>query len=323
MKLTEIAEKVRQSSHVALMGHIGGDTDCYGSLFGLKLGLELLGKKVDIISTEDFPESLDFLFFYYTSEISDKYIPGVDLLILLDSPEVKRLVAPEIAKQYKVGGTKILQLDHHLAGDLPDFVDISYIDIHACAVSEIVFNLLQSLNVTIDKNIATCLLAGIIGDTSSFQNQNTTKECFAASSELMKRGARQRTIVNNMFGGKEVDTLKVWGLAMERLSVNERLHAVSTYLTYDDIVSFGLSPEATNGIINFLNSVKGAKMVMLLTEREKGTIKVSLRTRDERVDVAKIARQLGGGGHVKAAAFSIPGSLKKLTEGGNNHIVVV
>jgi len=323
MKLTEIVKQVRNSSHIALMGHVGGDSDCYGSLFGLKMGLETLGKKVDVISTEDFPESLDFLFFYFPGEISDKYVPGADLAIFIDAPEVKRLVAPEIAKQYKAEGTKIIQLDHHLKGDLTDFADISFVDTQACAASEIVFDLLQELEVNIDKNIATCLLAGIVGDTSSFQNQNTTKECFAASSELMKRGARLRTIVSNTFGGKEVDTLKVWGLAMERLSVNERLHAVSTYLTYEDIEKFGLSPEATNGIINFLNSIKDAKMVMLITEREKGTIKVSLRTRDEHVDVAKIARQLGGGGHVKAAAFSIPGSLKTLTEVGNNHIVVV
>jgi len=322
MKLTEIAKQVKGSSHIALMGHIGGDADCYGSLFGLKLGLESIGKKVDIISTEDFPENLDFLFFYFPGEISDKLVPGADLLILLDSPEVKRLVAPDIAKEYKAQGAKIIQLDHHLKGDLPEFVDFSYIDTKACAASEIAYSLLTELEVTIDKNIATCLLAGIIGDTSSFQNQNTTKECFAVSSELMKRGARQRTIVNNMFGGKEVDTLKVWGLAMERLSVNERLSAVSTYLTHEDIEKFGLSPEATNGIINFLNSIKDAKMVMLITEREKGTIKVSLRTRDEHVDVARLARQLGGGGHVKAAAFSIPGSLKMLTEGENNHIVV-
>ncbi len=305
------------------MGHIGGDADCYGSLFGLKLGLESIGKKVDIISTEDFPESLDFLFFYFPGEIADRYIPGADLFIALDASDVSRLASPEIAKQYKTEGTKIILLDHHTKGDMQEFADIPYTDTTACSASEIAYHLLVELDTKIDKNCATCLLAGIIGDTSSFQNQNTTKECFAVSSDLMKRGARQRTIVNNMFAGKEVDTLKVWGLAMERLSINKQFGIVSTYLTYKDIDRFGLSAEATSGIVNFLNSIKDAKAVMLITEQELGTIKVSLRTRDEHVDVAKIARQLGGGGHVKAAAFSIPGSLKMLTEGENNHIVIV
>jgi phosphoesterase RecJ-like protein len=263
------------------------------------------------------------LFFYYSGEILDKYVAGPDLVILLDSSDFGRLVAPEIAEEYKKAGATMVQIDHHSRGDLAEFVDLSYINSESCSASEIVFNLLNELGVMIDKNIATCLLAGIVGDTSSFQNQNTTKECFAASSELMKRGARLRTIVNNTFGGKEVDTLKVWGLAMERLYVDKHFGIVSTYLTYEDIEKYGLSAEATSGIVNFLNSIKDAKAVVLITEQERGIIKVSLRTRDEHVDVAKIARQLGGGGHIKAAAFSIPGSLKMLTEGGNNHIVIV
>jgi len=323
MKLTEIAKLVNSSKHIVLMGHKGGDSDCYGSLFGLKLGLETIGKKVDIISTEDFPEGLDFLFFYFPGEISGKYIPGVDLVILLDAPVISRLVSPEIAQQYKDAGVKTVQLDHHVQGDLLEFVDVSYINDKACSVSEIVFNLLNELGVTIDKNIATCLLAGIVGDTSSFQNQNTSGECFSISSELMKKGARLRTITNNLFGGKEVDALRVWGLAMERLSVNKKLGIVSTFLTYEDINKFGLSNESTGGIVNYLNSIKGARIVILLMEQEKGVIKVSLRTRDEHVDVAKLARQLGGGGHIKASALTFPGSLKMLTEGGNNHIVVI
>lgn len=304
------------------MGHKGGDADCYGSLFGLKLGLESLRKRVDIISTEDFPEGLSFLFFYFNGDIKSEIIPDVDLFIAVDSADISRLVAPEIAKQYQERGVKIAQIDHHTKGDLSESANVSFRDEQACSTTEIVYNLLKVLGAKIDKNCATCLLTGIVGDTSSFQNQNTTKECFSIASDLMKLGARQKVISDNIFGGKEVDMLKVWGLAMERLYVNERYGIVTTYLTYSDIETYGMSPEVLSGIANFLNSIKGAKVVVLISEEEKGTIKVSMRTRDEHVNVANIAKMLGGGGHVKASGFSFPGSLNILTEGANSHIVI-
>jgi phosphoesterase RecJ-like protein len=323
MTLEIISNQIQNSHHIALMGHRGGDSDCYGAMFGLKLGLESLGKTVEIISTEDFPEGLSFLFYYFPGEIRGEYVPGVDLFIALDSSEVKRLVAPEIANTYKEDGTSIVHLDHHVPGDLEQFADSSYINMKVSSTSEIVYRLLVSLDVVFDKNMSTCLLAGIVGDTSSFQNQNTTGESFAIASELMKRGARLNSIIAHTFGGKEVDVLKIWGLAMERLQVDQTYGVVTTYLMLEDVREYGLSPEAVSGVVNFLNSIKGARVVALITEEEEGSIKVSLRTRDEHANVASIARQLGGGGHVKAAGFTFPGHLKMLTQGKNSSIVIV
>jgi len=323
MELTKIAKQIQDGQNIVLMGHKGGDADCYGSLFGLKLGLESLGKKVEIISTEDFPESLSFLFFYFTGDIKNQFVEAADTLIALDASDLGRLVAPDMVKSYLGKGVKLLHLDHHTKGDLAGLSETSFVDEKTCSTSEIVYHLLVLLGAKIDKNMATCLLTGIIGDTSSYQNANTTESCFAVSSELMKLGARQRAVSNGMFGAREVDALKVWGLAMERLNENKEYGIVSTYLTYADIESFGLSPDVISGIVNYLNSIKGARVVMLIAEEERGTIKVSLRTRDEHVNVAALAKTFGGGGHVKAAGFSFPGTLKTLTEGGNNSIVIV
>lgn len=303
------------------MGHVGGDTDCYGSAFALAAILEQMGKTVRVVADADFPESLSYLFFYFNGDVVSE-VEASDLLILLDSSDLARVVNPSIYKKLKDTGTKTIQIDHHTLGDLSGLVDLSVVNEQACSTSELVFQLISELNVAIDKNVATCLLAGIIGDTSSFQNQNTTKECFAIASELMKRGARLGSIVNNTFGVREIDALKVWGIAMERLSINSRLGLVSTYLTHEDIESFGLSADVMSGVVNFLNSIKGARIVMLVTEEERGTVKVSLRTRDEHQDVARIAKAFGGGGHVKAAGFSLPGTLKILTEGDKKHIVI-
>jgi len=323
MSLTEIATALGSAQRVALMGHHGGDSDCFGAMFGLKLGLESLGKQVEIISPEDFPESLSYLFYYFPGSVDTKYVPNRDLLMLVDTSEVNRLEAPEIFTKYKDEGVGLALLDHHVHGGLQEIVDYAHVDTAVSSTSELAYQLLSELKVNIDKNMATCLLAGIIGDTSSFQNQNTTEASFAVASELMRKGARLNNIVSNTFGGKDVDVLKIWGIAMDRLWFDKKYGIVTTYLTLGDIKGFGLSSEAVKGIINYLNSIKGAKIVMLITEEEEGVIKVSLRTRDEHVNVAELAKNFGGGGHVKAAGFSFPGSLKTLTEGVNNHIVIV
>jgi phosphoesterase RecJ-like protein len=263
------------------------------------------------------------LFFYFTGEIKSDFISGADLFIAVDSSELPRLVAPEIASSYIGRKVTALQIDHHTKGGLEQLVDISYVREDVSSTCELIYNVLTELKVKIDKSIATCLLTGIVGDTSSFQNQNTTQESFAIASELMKLGARQRIITDNLFGGREVDSLKAWGLAMERLYINTKYGVAITYLTYNDLEKFGLSSDVYSGIVNFMNSIKGARAVMFLTEEERGTVKVSMRTRDAHVSVANIAKAFGGGGHVKAAGFSFPGTLNMLTEGSNSHIVIV
>jgi phosphoesterase RecJ-like protein len=321
--MQKITNIIQQSQNIVLIGHKGGDPDCYGALFGLKIGLETLGKKVDIISTEAFPKSLDFLLYFYTGEIKTNFVPDMDLLIVLDCSSVNKLVSAEIFEEYKVRGIKILQVDHHTRGDLSDMVDYSLVDEKACSTSEIIYNILSDLRAKIDKNCATCLLAGIIGDTSSYQNQNTTKECYTISSELMKIGARNRTIADKISETRGIDSLKIWGLAMERLSENKKYGVVGTFLTHNDIKSSGISPDVASGMASYLNSIKGARVVALIIEENPGTIKVSLRTRDPEINVANIAKVFGGGGHVKAAGFSFPGTLKMLTEGSNSHIVIM
>ncbi len=310
MDFASIAAIINDSKVVAVTGHKRGDTDCLGSSFALIQALEKLGIKGYFLTKEHVPESLDYLFYYFDGEISDTLRDGTDLIIVLDSSDLDRLSAElEIRNQARMH-TNIIHLDHHPAGDLVNVSKAYIVSEAASSTSELVYKLLIELDTGFDKNISTCLLAGIIGDTSSFQNQSTTEESLRVSSELLKRGARLKTVINHTFGNKDVDILKLWGLALERLTVNQKYGSVITYLTHEDISKFGLSGEAISGIVNYLNQVKGARMVVLVTEEELGQVKVSFRTRDAHMNVSALARQLGGGGHVKASGLSFPGKLQ-------------
>lgn len=297
------------------MGHKQGDVDSYGATFALAMCLESLGIQVEVISGEKFPDNLDFLLNYFTGSVVPKAEHSFDTFVILDTSDLERTVDSSLATQYLKQAKDSIYIDHHTKGDLSEMVSVSLRDETVSSTSELIFEVITDLGVTIDKNIASLLLAGIIADTSSFQNQNTTERALTVASELLKKGARQKTIVSQIFGGSEVDALKLWGLAMDRLNLNKSHGVVSTYLTNEDITSCGISGDAVSGIVNYLNQIAGARMVMLVTEEDEGQIKVSFRTRDDSVDVAAFARQLGGGGHVKASGLSFAGSLGESSKG--------
>ncbi|MHC4838633.1 MAG: DHHA1 domain-containing protein [Planctomycetota bacterium] len=68
----------------------------------------------------------------------------------------------------------------------------------------------------------------------------------------------------------------------------ERLHAL------------GGSIEDTDEVLDILRAVKAVEAVALLTEREGGAVKVSFRSKTC-LDVNRVARRVGGGGHARAA----------------------
>jgi bifunctional oligoribonuclease and PAP phosphatase NrnA len=309
MNAAAITKILLQADRVVIMGHKRGDVDCYGSSFALSMALTAIGKDSEIISDEKYPSNLDFLFNYFSGAVVPVATHKFDTFVILDTSDLDRTAVPALATDYLESAEQLVLVDHHTKGDLTESISNSLCMEDVSSTSELVFEIIQAMGVEIDKNIASLLLAGIIADTSSFQNQNTTGRSLEISSELLKYGARKKTIISQLFGGSEVDALKLWGLAMGRLNLNKKYGAVSSYLTYEDISSCGISGDAISGIVNYLNQVEGAKMIVLVTEEEKGQIKVSFRTRDNNMDVSSLARQLGGGGHVKASGLTFDGTI--------------
>jgi phosphoesterase RecJ-like protein len=315
----KIAQIITQSQSIVIMGHVSGDGDSFGSAIGLKLALEKIGKKAEVVAEDGLPLHLEFLYEYFNFPIRDCFQADCDLIVGVDWSEVQRAACSEMVKEAQKSGIKVAIVDHHTAGRFIEKADCAWVDPKACATAELVMELIQELNIPIDKNIATALMTGIETDTSSFQNQNTTNSCFLAGSTLMRYGARLQNIKKGINADRTVEVLKLWGIALSRLSFSDKYKAAITYLTYQDAVNLGLSTKSINGPTNFLNSIKGAKIVLMMTEEEPGMIKVSLRTRDEHVDVSKLARLVGGGGHVKASAFRFAGDI--VSEGSNIKIV--
>lgn len=304
----EISELLNKAKNVAIFGHVLPDGDCYGSAFALKIAMEGIGKQVFSYISDDIPESLSFLEDYKCLKSQKNFYPA-DLVLVLDSSDIKRTENINLLYEYKKSGAKLCLIDHHTAGDFMDFVDYEWQDTGKSSTSEMVLDILKEMNLNIKKEVATLLLTGIETDTSSFQNQNTTTEALKAAAFLMSKGARHTRIINNTFHIQDMDTIKLYGLVLERLVYNKKYGTILGYLTQKDVKEVGAEGDFSTGIANYLNTIEDAKMIIFITEIEEGSLKVSLRTRDEGIDVSLLAKALGGGGHVKASGFTVKGKI--------------
>jgi len=314
----QIIKLIEKSKNIVLMGHKDGDGDCFGAMIGLSYALTKIGKNVRLLSNENLPDYLQFLNHDGKIVFNDNYWDDADCLIILDTSGLNILSSPEIGNKYFESSATSVLIDHHTRGNVADRVDLAWVDQKYCSASEMVFELLKIMRVPFDPDIATALFTGIVTDTSSFQNQNTTAETFLAASELVKQGANLYEVIENNYYSKSPESLKIRGLVLDRLIINKKYNAVISYVKNRDLVEYNIDSNAITGHVDYLKKIKGVKLVVFIAEKEPGKIRVSLRTRDQSTDVAKIARALGGGGHVKAAGFLVDG---RITNKGSNTII--
>ena len=127
--------------------------------------------------------------------------------------------------------------------------------------------------------------------------------------QLMNRGARLREISRQLVNHRSLETLKLWGIVLERLQVHEELGIVTSMITLDDLDQCGATTDHLAGIINILKTITGVKVAIVFVEQSDGSIRASLRSDSAGVDVAKLAFLFGGGGLKKASGFQINGRM--------------
>lgn len=298
---------IQNSSNITLLTHkdAGQDGDALGSMVSLAFACSKINRESHPFLSDKVASN--FLFLPGLDMLDDKFYENTDLLIFLDCADYKRGdFNPKIKKL--IDCVPSILIDHHPLGDLSHFVQFKICNLQAAATTELLFFLLYHLGVEIDKEVATALLTGIITDTNSFQNPNTTRKTFCVASNLLSCGARMDEIVHNIFYQKSISTLKLWGKAFSRLYVNNKYNFIISYIREEDLLECQVNKEEVSGIVNFLNLgvANQADIVLFLIEKE-GKIKASLRTQKNSIDVSQIAKIFGGGGHQKAAGFEIKG----------------
>ncbi len=302
---------IKKSSKILLFVHKHPDGDTIGSALAFKEYLEnYLSKEVDIACFNPIPDYFKNLT-SATFEFPDRLnLQSYDSIIACDSVERG---FNEIVARLSDGQATIL-IDHH-----PDITlrgDINIIDFFYSSVCEIIYDFFEFSKIKINSAIATYLMIGILGDTGNFQHSNTTPRVMEVASDLMKKGASFSKIIESVFANKKISTLKLWGIAFEKAKINPDNGMITTVLTLDDIKDCDASTDDIAQVASILNTVPGTKFSLILSEREDGKIKGSLRSEEYKgTDVSAIAQRLGGGGHKLASGFEVRGEIME-TESG-------
>lgn len=292
---------IKESHRITVVSHVYPDGDALGSLLGLSHGLEQLGKEVFSVLRDPVPEVFSFL---PGSERVVTEIPECDLVIVVDVSDKARIDLVDLDRR------PLILIDHHPKGDLYKVAQAIKQDEQASSAAEMVYSVLLDLQVKITPDIAVCLLTGIFTDTGGFQYANATSKALGIAAELMKRGAKLPYIAQQISNSKSVASLKLLGIALDRLTITMGGKCAVSVLTGKDMQECGALAEDVAGIIGELNSLPQVECSVLLTEIEPGKIRGSLRTPEgKNTKVGTLAKLTGGGGHPRAAGFLIPGRL--------------
>lgn len=291
-----------------LLIHRSPDGDAIASSLALGLALRSRGKFVDIVCTDAIP--LPFHFLPGVTTIHKDFLFGdYDVIVTLDCGDCKRTGFSHRLKELVRKKKNILiNIDHHPKNDLHNLATFNMVDYDAPSTSAIVYQLIQGLDVRIDHKLATCLLTGLYTDTGGFKHANTTPETLTLASELLAQGARLKDITRHITAFSSVPRLRLWGIALSRISHNSELDIISTYLTHKDFELAGASEHDIAGISALLTTIS-ARLSVLVVQQPDKTIQVRMRTKSKQVNVSQLASYLGGGGQRHSAGFSVKGSL--------------
>ncbi len=312
-RFAEIGRALREHNKFAVLSHVRPDGDALGSTLALALSLKELGKDVRAWNEEGMLEKYNFL---ARAELLTK--PPItpedfDVAIALDTAVQNRLGTTTAA----VGSAKLwINMDHHPSN--PRYGDLVYIDPTAPATAQILFELLTNQKFPITPEIAENLYVAISTDTGSFQYPNTTVRTFEIAAELVRGGVnvgRISQLTYENFPRRRIELLRDL-LATMRFGCNGKLAYFS--LSQASALALGVIPEDNEGLIDHLRAIQGVIVAIFFEELTDGKVRVSMRSKNEAVDVCAICTQFGGGGHVLAAGARIGGTLpeveKKIVE---------
>ncbi len=304
-----LAEKINEhldtrAKHVLLVSHPRPDGDTLSAACAFMQYLKTINTQHLPFCTT--PISAEFLFLpeahkvTFDTNIFEEH--EFDTICVFDTGDLKYAGIEEILEKlpYK---PVIINFDHHLTNT--NYGDYNFVIPTAASTTEVLYTYFNHIGVHIDEPTATCLLTGLITDTGNFSNQATTTESVGIAADLLRRGARFDTILNKTFRNKSVRGLHIWGTMLSRLTRNEEHDISYTYVTREDLREAQVGDEEIDGLSNFLNSLGEGKAILVMREMEDGSVKGSMRTTHDDVDVSAWAVKLGGGGHKKAAGFTI------------------
>ena len=301
----EVREIIKKGDNFLLTTHIHHDGDSVASELALALTLKKLGKRFHIFNNDPVPYR--YKNFPYI-ELATTQPPPFDceFIFVLDCASLSR--TGKIREKINFENKTVINIDHHMSNER--FGDINIVQ-PVSSTSEIIYDIIKDL-VEIDRDIATYIYMGISTDTGGFRYPNTTSHSLEIASLMVKLGADPGKIGELVWFTNPERRIKLLGKVLTTLDVRDGVAFI--HVTRRMMEELGANEDDTEEFVDFPLSIEGVKVAVFLKERDGGVIKASLRSK-KGVNVEKVAREFGGGGHKNASGFEVNGyDMEKLKE---------
>ena len=304
--ISEIITAINEGQNFLITAHVRLDGDAFGSELALYLMLRGVGKNVVVYNQDHTPERYRFMPAAQNIVHDINNIEQYDVCIVLDCSELAR-VGDEAENIGKI--KKLINIDHHVSNN--GFCSLKMLDAQASSTGELLFRLMREMHVNMSRDICTNLYAAIITDTGNFRYSNTRKETFWAAGDLVENGADPQWISEYIYENDSPARLKLLAKALETLSLDLKNKVGSLVVTQKALQETGASWELTEGFVDIPRTVRGIEVSVLYTQRGDNNYKLSLRSKAD-VNVEKVAKKFGGGGHIHASACWMKGDIESI-----------
>lgn len=293
----ELVPLLNSFNNIAVLSHYNPDADALGSSLGLYLALKRIGKKVECIN-ESYVTSR-YAFFPDIESIkhtlsSDSY----DAIVVCDCGALKRIGDSLVRGLPK--DAVLINIDHHNSNEM--FGTYDFINENACSASELVFDLILAMKIEINPQIATCLLAGVYGDTGAFRYSSTGEKTFEIARHLVSVGADPYEVASNLYNIYSLGAVKVQSEALTKLHTYAEGRIGEAVVDKEMLSHNGASIDDLDNLAERIREIIGIEISAAIRE-DKDLWRISLRSSTPALDVSEVAAKFGGGGHKVAAAF--------------------
>lgn len=299
-----------KGSKIGVISHVRPDADCIGAQIALSRWLMQLGVEVIACNDDPVPPNLEWMLQHYSIRKTDfALLKDCSAYVFVDGNHPDRFGdAGRIAEK---SGKPMFMIDHH--PDPADVFEIMVSDVNASSTCELVYQLFDHPGTSMDLPAAEAIYAGIITDTGSFRFDSVSARTHEVVAELIKAvGLETEPIHRKIFDGRTLNQLQLLARALNSVQMHQNNRIATLSVTQKLLRETGTSYHDLEGIVNYGLGIRGVQAAVLLCELDN-KVKLSLRS-NSHIDVNIWARELNGGGHVKAAGAFHDGPLEKAVE---------
>jgi len=293
---------IQEYKYITIVTHLNPDPDTIGTGLGIYHILKNLGKNVEIVNQSyQFSNSVKFLRGF--DKIKNRIDYKDSIIIACDCGDIKRL-------GFDVDGREIINIDHHYGNS--NFGVLNIVDDKAVSASQVAYQFLKD-NFKIDRVVAECFYTALVSDTQSFRSNNLSAETFKIATELITKGANPSLVAQNLTQKNSLASLRLKAKALDSFTLYLDGQVGVIVVDSDMMSSCGATISDTDNLAPYTYSLATTEVGILIVKLED-KIKVSLRAKNQNLDMSKIASSFGGGGHKSASGFRVEPDYLSLIE---------